>query len=128
MNETAIIKTGNGKHIIHTRKIIDDSHSQLDLFAGDYKKQWFSYVLKIADSLCGEFAFDELREQCVLQPAHPNWWGAVSGKLKAAGYIITGMGKSNRKSRRGGYACMWRKGVDIKSEREKSFKNMQLSR
>ena len=109
MVETAIRKTAPGAYTIHTRRTI--TPEQLDLFADDYKRQWFKYMLVIAEKMKGQFSFNDLRAECKVQPGHPNWFGSLTRKMKAAGFTAVGIQKSQRGTRRGGYECVWEKRV-----------------
>lgn len=79
---------------------------QLGLFDRD---RWLDETLDIALTMArsGDFWFHELRDRCAVGPVHPNQWGVLTKKMKAAGLVIKEIGKSPSMSRRGGYECKW---------------------
>jgi hypothetical protein len=83
---------------------------QVNLFDQLYKQQWITTVFNIADARTEPFWWSELRDAAAAAqgPGHPNWWGAVTAKLKRAGWVRRPEArKSHTGSRAGGTEFMW---------------------
>ena len=65
-------------------------------------------TLEKAQTFNRPFWFSELREICEESPACVNWWGTVTKKMKAVGFVLTGkFRRSKTETRKGGLEMEW---------------------
>ncbi len=105
MSTVAVSRTrlSNNCHVLTLVKRQVSDPNQLDLFAGDYSKQWIEQALHVAHKLPSTFWFSQLRSLVEVAPSDVNMWGALARALLKAGYKQTGRyRKSPIMSRRSG--------------------------
>lgn len=94
---------------------------QINAFDAAYKEIWIGTVTNIAESLGDRFWWSDLRTKAkeTAGPAHRNWWGAVTHKLKARGWRrINIPRRSETPTLRGSDEFQW-----TRAQKEESYRN-----
>lgn len=88
---------------------VESDPRQMDLFE-DQSEAWANDMIRFALKMPSPFFFSELRLHAAHEPPHASWWGALTRKLKKAGFIQTGtFRRSPRESRKGGVDFQWQR-------------------
>jgi hypothetical protein len=109
MKQLSLTVPTGGKVIVVGRKGKQPATGQQDLFL-TYREAWLDLAEAFIDTFYGSISMSMIRQAWGKNekpaPAHPNWWGSVTGRMKRK-WRITGYHKSPLASRAGGVEAVW---------------------